>query len=56
MENALKAQVIYLRDKDYIVRDGEVMIVDEFTGSSSVPAWSPPASPSRESAATSRFF
>ncbi len=32
MENALKAQVIYQRDKDYIVRDGEVVIVDEFTG------------------------
>jgi len=32
MENALKAQVIYMRDKDYIVRDGEVIIVDEFTG------------------------
>ncbi len=32
MENALKAQVIFKRDKDYIVKDGEVMIVDEFTG------------------------
>jgi preprotein translocase subunit SecA len=32
MENALKAQVVYIRDKDYIVRDGEVIIVDEFTG------------------------
>ncbi|HET8912384.1 MAG TPA: preprotein translocase subunit SecA, partial [Ktedonobacteraceae bacterium] len=32
MENALKAQIIFKRDKDYIVRDGEVVIVDEFTG------------------------
>ena len=32
MENAIKAQVIFQRDKDYIVKDGEVMIVDEFTG------------------------
>ncbi len=32
MENAIKAQVIFKRDKDYIVKDGEVIIVDEFTG------------------------
>ena len=32
MENAIKAQIIYKRDKDYIVKDGEVIIVDEFTG------------------------
>ncbi|MDQ2904921.1 MAG: preprotein translocase subunit SecA [Chloroflexota bacterium] len=32
MENALKAQVIFKLDKDYIVKDGEVIIVDEFTG------------------------
>ncbi len=32
MENAIKAQVIFRRDKDYIVKDGEVIIVDEFTG------------------------
>ena len=32
MENAIKAQVIFKRDKDYIVKDGEVVIVDEFTG------------------------
>ena len=32
LENAVKAQVIYHRDKDYIVRNGEVVIVDEFTG------------------------
>ncbi|MCF7906198.1 preprotein translocase subunit SecA [Candidatus Gracilibacteria bacterium] len=32
IENALKANVIFERDKDYVVRDGEVLIVDEFTG------------------------
>ncbi|PKB83892.1 MAG: preprotein translocase subunit SecA [SAR202 cluster bacterium Io17-Chloro-G9] len=32
MENALNAHVSKLRDKDYVVRDGEVVIVDEFTG------------------------
>ena len=31
-ENALKAQVLFQRDKEYIVQDGEVIIVDEFTG------------------------
>jgi preprotein translocase subunit SecA len=29
---ALKAESLYLRDKDYAVVDGEVMIIDEFTG------------------------
>jgi len=29
---ALRAQALYQRDVDYIVRDGEVIIVDEFTG------------------------
>ncbi len=29
---ALRAHKIFLRDKDYIVRDGEVMLIDEFTG------------------------
>jgi preprotein translocase subunit SecA len=29
---ALKAQSLYKRDKDYAVIDGEVMIIDEFTG------------------------
>ncbi|WP_440980543.1 preprotein translocase subunit SecA [Stenotrophomonas muris] len=29
---ALRARAIYQRDVDYIVRDGEVVIVDEFTG------------------------
>jgi preprotein translocase subunit SecA len=32
MENAIKAEIIFKRDKDYIVKDGEVVIVDEFTG------------------------
>src|ERR1041385_513508 len=32
VEAALKAHVIFLRDKDYVVKDGEVIIVDEFTG------------------------
>ncbi len=30
--NALKAKELYLRDVNYIVRGGEVVIVDEFTG------------------------
>ena len=32
MENAIKAQILFKRDRDYIVKDGEVIIVDEFTG------------------------
>ena len=32
IENALKAQVIFERDRDYVVQNGEVVIVDEFTG------------------------
>ncbi|WP_280457545.1 preprotein translocase subunit SecA [Nocardia carnea] len=32
LNNAIKAKELYTRDKDYIVRDGEVIIVDEFTG------------------------
>jgi preprotein translocase subunit SecA len=32
MEQAVRAQVLYSRDKDYVVQDGEVVIVDEFTG------------------------
>jgi preprotein translocase subunit SecA len=32
LNNALKAKELFSRDKDYIVRDGEVIIVDEFTG------------------------
>ena len=32
LNNALKAKELFAKDKDYIVRDGEVFIVDEFTG------------------------
>jgi preprotein translocase subunit SecA len=32
IENALRAEVIFKLDRDYVVRDGEVIIVDEFTG------------------------
>jgi len=32
LEEALKAEFLFQRDKDYIIRDGKVIIVDEFTG------------------------
>jgi len=32
VENALKARVVMQKDQDYVVRDGQVIIVDEFTG------------------------
>ena len=32
MEAALKANILYHRDRDYVVRDGEIVIVDDFTG------------------------
>ena len=32
IENALKATAVYIKDKDYIVRDDQIMIVDEHTG------------------------
>jgi len=32
LQAALKAKELYKRDKDYIIADGEVKIVDEFTG------------------------
>jgi preprotein translocase subunit SecA len=32
MESALKAHALFRRDKDYVVKDGQVIIVDEFTG------------------------
>ncbi|MBI2869172.1 MAG: preprotein translocase subunit SecA, partial [Chloroflexi bacterium] len=32
LESALKAHAIYKRDRDYVVKNGEVLIVDEFTG------------------------
>ncbi|MFD7656617.1 preprotein translocase subunit SecA [Actinosynnema sp. NPDC059797] len=31
-QNAIKAKELFTKDKDYIVRNGDVMIVDEFTG------------------------
>src|SRR5205814_273156 len=31
-DQALKAHALYKRDRDYIVKDGEIIIVDEFTG------------------------
>jgi len=32
LESALKAHVLFRRDRDYVVKDGQVIIVDEFTG------------------------
>ena len=32
IENALRAHVFYKRDREYVVKDGQVIIVDEFTG------------------------
>ncbi len=32
LEQALRAQTLYHRDKDYVVQEGQVIIVDEFTG------------------------
>ncbi|MBI2644512.1 MAG: preprotein translocase subunit SecA [Candidatus Wildermuthbacteria bacterium] len=32
LEQALRAQVLFQCDRDYVVRNGEVIIVDEFTG------------------------
>ncbi|MGI6103447.1 MAG: preprotein translocase subunit SecA [Patescibacteria group bacterium] len=32
LEEALKAKALFKRDRDYVVRDDEVVIVDEFTG------------------------
>ena len=32
LNNSLKAKELYRRDKEYVVQDGEVLIVDEFTG------------------------
>ncbi len=32
LDSALRAQVMYQRDHHYVVKDGEVIIVDEFTG------------------------
>lgn len=32
IENALRARTLFLKDKDYVVKDNQVVIVDEFTG------------------------
>src|SRR5579883_1713301 len=32
LDAALKAHIIYQRDRDYVVKDGEIVIVDDFTG------------------------
>ena len=32
LETAVRAKALYTRDKEYVIRDGEVVIVDEFTG------------------------
>ncbi len=32
LETAVKAEALYLKDKDYVVTNGEVIIVDSFTG------------------------
>ncbi len=32
LEQALKAQFIFQRDRDYVVKNGEIIIVDDFTG------------------------
>jgi preprotein translocase subunit SecA len=32
INQALRANTLYLRDKDYIIRAGEIMLIDEFTG------------------------
>jgi len=32
LESALKAKALFLKDRDYVVREGQIMIIDEFTG------------------------
>ena len=32
LETAVRAQALYTRDKEYVVKNGEIVIVDEFTG------------------------
>jgi preprotein translocase subunit SecA len=32
LETAVRAEALYVKDKEYVVKDGEVVIVDEFTG------------------------
>jgi preprotein translocase subunit SecA len=32
LEQALRARVLFQKDRDYVIKDGEIVIVDEFTG------------------------
>ena len=32
LEQSLRAEVLFKRDRDYVIKDGQVIIVDEFTG------------------------
>lgn len=32
LESALKAKALFIKDRDYVVKGGEIMIIDEFTG------------------------
>jgi preprotein translocase subunit SecA len=32
LESALKAKALFLKDRDYTVKNGEILIIDEFTG------------------------
>ncbi len=32
LENAIRARALYIKDKEYVIKDGEVIIVDPFTG------------------------
>jgi len=32
LETAVRAQALYQKDKEYVIREGEIVIVDEFTG------------------------
>ena len=32
LESALKAKALFFKDRDYVVKQGEIMIIDEFTG------------------------
>ena len=32
IEQSLKAHALYSKDKDYVIKDGQILIVDEFTG------------------------
>ncbi len=32
LESALRAKTLFIKNRDYVVKDGEIMIIDEFTG------------------------